>query len=422
MASNINYKYLRPLKAQHLKSLHNNPLKKYNNLRAEVYENATILPLRSTRESNICWGQGGITDLFGNYIESSASGNLWYGGYEFDDYEVSHQTVVYCGYFRRHWGDFIVDCTTRLYYFLDNLSNDDIDKYVFFVEENGNKEVIGNFKEFFTLLGIWDKLLLINKPTRFDRVIIPEISYDRIKRYYSDSYLKVFQKIREEALKGSAVSFDGNIFLTRSRLQKSIKMEFGTVMLDNFFEKNDYEIVSPERICLKELICKLYNAKSVACISGTLPHNMLFIGSKSLFIIERSCLNNTIQPDINRMLDLQTTYIDANVCIYPVELAYGPFVYIANKQLIDFASDNHYTLPDEHYFSKQDKKQLFRRFVKEYKNEHYLSIYMPEWMVSKSEIIFEAANDGWEYFHDSIKSKEKALPIKLFEDNVRYYY
>ena len=415
--NSINYYYLRPKKALDLKKIHNKQFVSRQDLKSYTFYDAVILPLKNYNDNSVAWGRGGVVDSDGKYVEESANDNLYYGNYPYESCEYSNDTVVYCGYFRHHWGDFIVDCSTRLYYFLKNKDTDEIDNYVFFVENEGNTEVGGNFKEFFELLGIWNKLLFINTPMKFKKVIIPENSYSRNKRYYSKQYLDIFGKIRDEALKSDIKEKPKKVFLTRSGLPKSQKMEFGTDMLDNFFKNNGYDIISPEKISLKEMINTLYYAQKTACISGTLPHNMLFIGSRELIIAERNCLNNIIQADINRMLDLKTTYIDVNITLYPVELAYGPFVFAFNNNLKKYADENGMRYCDDVYCSEKYKKHLFKKYILGYKTEHGLCLYMPDWMIERSSVIFEAYNDGEEYFYDYLKGKKYYKVSQYFSIN-----
>ena len=73
--------------------------------------------------------------------------------------------MVYCGYLVNHWGHFLVEAVNRLWYALKN--DQTVDKYVFFLDEGQEREIKGNYKEFFQLLKIWDKVELINTPTKY---------------------------------------------------------------------------------------------------------------------------------------------------------------------------------------------------------------------------------------------------------------
>lgn len=82
-----------------------------------------------------------------------------------------------------------------MWYWLEN--DQTIDRYVFISNSSwfGNKESIsGNYREFFDLLGVWDKLEVITTPVAYREVVIPELAYSR-KYYYSDRYKAIFDYI-----------------------------------------------------------------------------------------------------------------------------------------------------------------------------------------------------------------------------------
>ena len=55
----INYDYLRPLKARDVQTWYNTEFVKRNDLRANNYEDAIILPLKKFPEDNLLFGRGG---------------------------------------------------------------------------------------------------------------------------------------------------------------------------------------------------------------------------------------------------------------------------------------------------------------------------------------------------------------------------
>ena len=67
---------------------------------------------------------------------------------------------MYCGYLVPQWGHFLVEAVTRLWFFLKNDLS--IDNYVFFIEENSDRSVSGNYREFLELLGVWNKIEVKN--------------------------------------------------------------------------------------------------------------------------------------------------------------------------------------------------------------------------------------------------------------------
>ena len=80
----------------------------------------------------------------------------------------------------------------RLWYFMENDSS--VDSYVFALDEGETSEIKGNYKEFLTLLNIWDKLEFVNKPTTYREVIVPDLAFRRWGAY-SPKYLRVFDTV-----------------------------------------------------------------------------------------------------------------------------------------------------------------------------------------------------------------------------------
>lgn len=404
MSGMVNYNYLRPQKAAMVRKMHQNSLKLKSQIAVETKDNATILPLRKMDDTDAYWGRGGVVDSDGVYIELSKTPNLIDHSYQIDNAEFEDKKVVYCGFFRHHWGEFIAYCLPRLWYSLRNDAT--IEEYVFFTDENKEYRLLGNFKILLERLGILDKVRIISKPTKFKTVIVPELSYDTANKFYSNEYLRLFDTINHNS---KFVSDEKNekIFLTRSGLKKSASMESGVEMLDDFFSKNGYKVLSPEKISLDELIFYLDNAKTIGCISGTLPHNILFSKGqgegKNVIVIERNAMFNFFQPETDLMTNANITFIDANISLYPVELSYGPFIYYNTKYLEKFADDNDYIKPDDCYKTEKYKKALFRDYLKRYKTEHGLCLYMPQWNIKCSSAIFEAYYEAEEFFYDYLK-------------------
>ena len=146
----IDYRYLRPKKAAWLKRMYDTPLERKEALSVWHGRNATILPLCARGGDNLLFGRGGVVDENGQYVELSGIPTRIWGSYVFPKAEHRNETVVYCGFLVNHWGHFLVEAVTRLWYALENDTG--VDKYVFFLNENEQRELKGNYREFFRLL------------------------------------------------------------------------------------------------------------------------------------------------------------------------------------------------------------------------------------------------------------------------------
>ena len=410
--SSINYNYTRPKKAEILRRYHNQnsdkkPFYEKTQLITESYQNATILPLKRFSEDTLLFGRGGVVDCNKNYVDMSAIERRVQFSYEFSNPIIKNEKVVYCGFLVNHWGHFLVEAVARLWYFLEN--DNTVDKYVFFISENEEREIKGNYKEFLQLLGIWNKLEIINKPTQYKEVLVPELGY-KWRTFFSQHYKNIFNTIAENIKIEPNWKPCDRVFFTRSQLS-SAKADVGTPMLDNFFINNNYKIVSPEKISLSELIFLIRNAKECASISGSLPHNMLFgTDGQRLTIIERNILNNEIQTNINNIKKLHTTYVDANLGIYTVNLGFGPFFLCYKGLLEKYAIDNNLNPPDPQYISDKYIKKCFQQYMKIYKKIYHYEWFMFDWSVQFTDYQREAYLDSLNYVGDYIRGTK---PFKL---------
>ena len=160
--------------------------------------------------------------------------------------------------------------------------------------------------------------------------------------------------------------------------------------IDEFFERNGYEIISPETLTLKKLIWYLQRCDEVATYTGSVCHNVLFAKyQQKVTVVERYANNNRFQPGIDKMMDLDISYIDANYTIYSVCAGLGPFLYDYTPQLYAFAEDNGYEVPRRGILKHQ-----LRKYVKRYRRFYRYQWYMSEWLVGCTPLMRESYNDA----------------------------
>ena len=153
----IDYRYLRPKKAEWLKRMYHTPFPERQTLSLWTGRNATVLPLRPIPNDGLLFGRGGVVDEQGQYVELSGIPTRIGKGYAFENAVYRDEKVVYCGYLVNHWGHFLVEAVTRLWY----VNDPTVDKYVFFLNENQEREIKGNYREFFQLLKFLINLILL---------------------------------------------------------------------------------------------------------------------------------------------------------------------------------------------------------------------------------------------------------------------
>ena len=392
-------KYLRPLKALDYEAWKNRYHEK-NDLAVESCDNALILPLKNI-DGNDC---GGVVDVEGSYVELSSLPDRINGAYPVEEYVTSDMRVVFCGYFNPTWGHFITDTVSRLWYVLKG--NENIDKYVFIGECNAPQwSISGNYLEFFQLLGIADKVEIVNVATRYKKVIVPELAFD-LEAHYSMSFLSIYEAIINNVMatndEKEPTKYPKKIFLTRSGFKKACRYEVGMSKIDEFFKINGYEILRPETLTLKELVRYLHNCDEMATFTGSVCHNVLFGKMhQKITIIERYANNNRFQPGIDAMMQLNATYVDANYVIYSVSAGLGPFLYDFTAQFKEFALSRGYELP-----KNGNLKRNLKQYIKAYRWLYQYQWFMPQWLESSTPLMRESYRDAMEVYGKWLTGKK----------------
>jgi len=402
----IDDSYLRPKKAAWLRKMYAAPFPEKTELEVLRLTNATILPLRELSDDQLLFGRGGVVDAGGNYVPLSGIETRIGLGYAFEAPAYRDETVVYCGYLVNHWGHFLVEAVTRLWYALEN--DPRVDKYVFFVDEGEERTVKGNYREFFTLLGIYDKLELVNAPTTYREVIVPEIAFQCMK-FYSPKYLEIFDHIAGHITVDPNWTRPDKLYFTRSQFAKGNGLDFGLDALDSFFQNNGYLVLAPETVSLSQLIFYIRGASQIATISGSVHHNMLFARTgQTLTIMERLIINDDHQVCINQMRQLNVTAVDANFHLYTVDTA-GPFIVGCNHILARYIQDRHLNPPDDRYTSVKYRDKCFKQYMASYQDNYRYRWHMESWYPEIADSLYEAYEDNYPYFKDYLDGNKPFL-------------
>lgn len=407
----IDYRYLRPRKAAAMKRLHESNFEcKYS---PEIWsgKNATILPFRPADQ--YAWtGKGGVVNENGQYVPLSATYNFVNGQYDFENATYQDKKVVYCGYMVNHWGHFLVDAVNRLWYFLE--ADNSVDNYIFIVNENEERELKGNYKEFLVLLKIWDKIEFVNKPTTYREVIVPESGYQR-GICYTPKYLSIFDTIAANAPIDPAWVPHQKIYLSRSMLPRAFEFEFGFDTSDHYFDKNGYTVMYPEKVPLAEMIFYIRNAQVVATVSGSTPHNIFFAQQgKKIEILERCAYIDDWQVYVNRMKELQVTYIDGHFSIYSVSML-GPFIMGYTDEMKQFTADKGYLPPDDEYLTERHYRKCFVQYMKSYQDYYRYRWFIEDYLYSEMDYHAEAYESSLTYFGEYLNGSKPFLWHHYFE-------
>ena len=369
------------------------PCKK--DLKNITVNNGFLLPVIKT-DARYMMGRGGVLDQEKRFIPLSgiysggnritilddkvANPETYMGeGYDFDSSlvtDVIRDEAVYLGFIHNHWGHFLIDFSTRLW-FVKEIS--DKAKLVFIVKKGQEFSLIPNIKRFLELYGIdHNRIIFVNKITKFDKLIIPEPSYQS-NTYYSEAYLRMFECVANNAKYSSTYK---NVYFSRGVFKKALTTEFGGDLIDSVFEKAGFVKIYPEKSSLDEQIGLIRGADIIAGVSGTVTHNMLFAREgQKINIINKTYIMNTMQSDINIMKQLDATYVDAYSAYYPVSLGIGPFLFERTEQLAAFLKAEYNVDINYVHESTNNSKDAFKQYMKAYERlavNNYLKPFFDE--------------------------------------------
>ncbi|MCR4754331.1 MAG: glycosyltransferase family 61 protein [Lachnospiraceae bacterium] len=281
----------------------------FSNPGIRIIHNGIVLP-----KSDLYAMRGGVTDENGEFVKESSvdhEGTFMriIGGYDIAATDVDEsrrkEEVIYLGYFLRHWGHFLMDCSTRMWILLDDQYKDC--KIVFPNHPGVIRD--GNYDRFLELLGVNEnRIVSIDRPTRFKEVIVPDEGRLSSKNIHSGKWYAIFDKVVENA-QYDKKNIPKKVYFSRSRFGKP---ELGEEEIQRNFEINGYAVVYPERLSLDEQIGIFQCAEEVVSQNSSICMNVVFAkeGLKWLIINKYSAIHdNFTELRYRKKLDL--TYIDA---------------------------------------------------------------------------------------------------------------
>ena len=170
MSEDLNLSYLKECMKERYKILSSRILPCRDKLEITVVKNGYLLPVKKN-DAKFMMGRGGVLNSEKQFIRMSGiysggnrispvSGEEGYPeayigeGYEFDDTQIVDTIqgeAVYLGFVHNHWGHFLIDFSTRLWFAKEA---DKDAKLVFLVKAGQDFSFIPNINRFLELYGI----------------------------------------------------------------------------------------------------------------------------------------------------------------------------------------------------------------------------------------------------------------------------
>lgn len=375
-----NFKYLNEIELPDFQKIEAQQYFRKEPLQVEYVKDGVVLPTIKNAEGVF----GGVIDARGNYVEQSSEDlqtERICNSYQSKEVFEDDRTVIYMGLYKKHWGYFITNIVTRLWYLL---REQDISKvwiaYTIIENGNWNNEIEGNFWEYFEILGLRrEQLILIDKPIRFQEVIIPEHAHVPGK-YFTQEFKEFYDYLKSKVTLDKPIY--EKIYFTRRGNARGDAKDYGEKQFTDIFQKAGYQIVEPEGKSLREQIWLLKNCKHIACVSGTLMHNLLFASDGiEMIVLNRQgvpMLSHEYQATINQMREVTATHIDASLRILPINGA-GPNIYYLTRNMCRFLEDRgmQYKHPDYKRNSLKNHLVLiwyFFKWLEFYNKENLLNL------------------------------------------------
>lgn len=205
--------------------------------------------------------------------------------------------------------------------------------------------VFGYEREILSLMGInVDDCLLVNKPTRFRSVIVPEaaLHWEKVGEpgselsvyKYSRHYLDTIDRIVAGALSKVPAKPCGKLYFSRTRKTE----RYSRKLMEKTIRKAGFRIVVPEELSIAEQISLLQGCDVFMATDGSLAHNAMFMKPGAEYVLLRKTMMiNAYSSAIIDLRKLNTTVIDCHLSAISGEDPLGmPFFYYPNKNLCTY--------------------------------------------------------------------------------------
>lgn len=270
------------------------------------------------------------------------------------DFSESYDEAVYGGYFFSHFGHFVIETTTRLWWVVENNYKGPV------VFQMMGMKVPTFAEEFFGLLGIRPVFVRGKKGVRAGSLIVPDVS--AVERgWVSRAFIAPFQRLAEMC---EARNSAERIFVLRG---EGVAPAVGEGTLQELLQEEGYVTVDPARISLRQQIAAFAGAREIVGLVGSAMHNIVYSrkARRVAYISRTNSISNTF-PSIDSALNaFDSYYIYAQ--LNPLPLHGG----LRGPYLIDTLSCQEYLKKSR--FLARDREISAKSLVQERES------YMREW-------------------------------------------
>lgn len=364
-----------------------------------VFDNALILPHKTPDAAKT--GGGGIVDEDGIFVEGSFIHRGIGTPYIPKEKIIrSDETVIYFGMIISVWGHCLTDNLKRAWFLKSKIFRKEFKKCrIVYVPMFGG--IVPAFAELLKILEIdAEKLVPIERPIRFKKIILPDESFFLGRsENFSDETLKFVDGTRNKFGGHDKIFFTGEYVETIDRVRNFARKKFsrlsdkkfyffygknqtGEQRLAEYFQSKGYAKIIPQDLPLAEQLNILANCENFASVTGSISHNVIFLpdGANAVLIPRRAAFVNIWQQALNQIHDLNIFYVDSTLSLYPVDYG-GPFCYIISRELKNFFGD---AFPEKYDDEDFVAFMIYSKFAREHDmpmnpdEKNYLEKVLPE--------------------------------------------
>lgn len=318
-----------------------------------VYPGAYVLPFKALESGRT---GGGVVTAEEEYISASGVHNGFCSTYGFDRENVlnSGENVVYLGMFNGAWGHCLTDNIRRLWFFnTEEFRNRYSDSRIVYTALDSFR-FSDSFVRLLAVLGFnAAEFIRVDNITCYKNVIVPDESFyadDEGFRFFTKEYLDMLGQVRDYASQiphtpGLPADIE-KIFLTYSQYSKG--KTSGEEMLAEYFGRNGFTVIAPEKYSFDEQLYIYTHCRVMASTVGSCSHNSIFMSDGAeLILIPRAYYLTGYQAALNEVNRIKVTLVDSSLSDR-VNAGYpwgGPFCFFVSRELekimgSSFSDDN----------------------------------------------------------------------------------
>ncbi len=343
--------------------------------------------------------------------------------------EHSGESVIFGGRYCPDFGHLLLEELSRLWYIAKNPQ--DTRKIIFTDNGSFNKKTIvkERFFEFLRLLNIeLDRIIIIDNPTKFAHITIPEASY-----FLWQNYTKEYPQIYRHFAAGAnqmcvkQQTFD-KIYLSHAKWGHRAEQCFlNEQIYEEFFRNRGYEIIYPEECSVTKIAYLMNNAKEVATTMGSTAHLALFCKKNTRFIILTRECNTTpaLIPQclINQAMKLDWFIINANHNYLPSfdqGTGWGVVNFAFTDDFKEFCKDYFKEDFEKEFLQKSDDLAYFRAWTAFYSKPEYFKCILSnltafDFINKMSEVFFKVTLDKNAFVENALNTPTKKRKEKWYK-------